>query len=45
MYIYIYIFNKDLMYRTGNSTQYSEILILKYWEKNLKNNEYMFMYN
>ena len=34
--------NKDLLYSTGNSTQYS---VITYMRKNLKKNEYMYMYN
>ena len=33
------ITNKDLLYSTGNSTQYSAI---PEWEKNLKKNKYMY---
>ena len=36
------ITNKGLLYRTGNSTQYS--LIIK-WEKNLEKNGYLYLYN
>ena len=34
--------NKDLLYSTGNSTQYS---VITYMGKNLKKNRYMNMYN
>ena len=34
--------NKDLLYSTGNSTQYS---VMAYMEKKLKKSEYMYMYN
>ena len=37
-----WITKKDLLYSTGNSTQYPVIPI---WEKNLKKSGYMFMYN
>ena len=36
------ITNKDLLYSTGNSTQYS---VMTYMEKNLKKSGYMYMYN
>ena len=45
MYTLLYIkqiANKDLLYSTGNSTQYS---VKTKWEKNLKKNSYMYMYN
>jgi len=36
------ITNKDLLYSTGNSTQYS---IMTYTEKNLKKSGYLYIYN
>ena len=45
MYTLLYIkqiANKDLLHSTGNSTQYS---VKTKWEKNLKKNSYMYMYN
>ena len=36
------ITNKDLLYSTGNSTQYP---VMTYMEKNLKESGYMYMYN
>ena len=36
------IANKDLLYRTENSTQYS---VMTYMGKNLKMSGYMYMYN
>ena len=37
------ITNKDLLYSTGNSTQYC--IMRPIWENNLKKNGYMYMYN
>ena len=47
MYIYIlvctkYIANKDLLYSTGNSTQYS---VITYMGKESEKNGYVYMYN
>lgn len=39
---YKIIYNKDLLYNTGNSTQYS---VEPIWEENLKTNGYMYIYN
>ena len=36
------IAKKDLLCSTGNSTRYS---VKTKWEKNLKKNSYMYMYN
>ena len=36
------ITNKDLLYSTGNSAQYLEIIK---WENNLKKNRHMYMHN
>ena len=36
-----WITNQDLLYSTGNSAQYHQ----PKWEKNLKKNRYMYMYN
>ena len=45
MYTLLYIKQitiKDLLYSTGNSTQYSVMTI---WEKNLKKRGYMYTYS
>ena len=48
MYTLLYlkqITNKDLLYSTGNTAQYSVLKWKKNWEKYLKKNRYMYMYN
>ena len=45
MYTLLYmkqITNKNLLYSTGNSAQCS---VITKWDKNLKKNNYMYMYN
>ena len=40
-----YIFNKDLLNSTGNSTQYSTFHIGYMWKKCVKKDGYMYMYS